>query len=199
MLKKLQDPHLAILSYPSTPHPWCGRSPAELCMGCNVRSTIPLTRAKLIPQWNYLCEFRQKNAQFKAKQKKQFDRQHRVVEQDDIPEGTSVWITSESNTIPGTVVSTGESPRSYVVETPTGEVQRNWVHLNAVPETNSEEPSVNKSFPPRVIMTRSRMGTSVHPPERLAWRGDVVWCNTVTLNSYLLLIIIICYCNYQLL
>ena len=137
-------------------------------MGHNVRSTIPLTRAKLIPQWNYLHEFRQKNAQFKAKQKKQFNRQHRVVEQDDFPDGTSVWITSESNTIPGTVVSSGESPRLYVVETPTGEVQRNRVHLNVVPETNSEEPSVQESFPPRVIMTRSGTGTSVHPPERLA-------------------------------
>ena len=168
MMKKSQDPHLALLSYRSTPHPWCGRSPAELCMGRNLRSTIPLTKAKLSPQWLYLPEFRQKNAEFKRKQKRQFDRRHRVREQDDLPDGTDVWITSESTPIRGTVVMSGENPRSYVVETPTGELVRNRQHLNVVPEASSEDTRNPESTQPKVIMTRSKTGTAVLPPERLA-------------------------------
>ena len=50
MLKKSSDPHITVLSYRATPHPWCGYSPAELCMGrricptvkCNVDSSVVL-------------------------------------------------------------------------------------------------------------------------------------------------------------
>ena len=169
MLKKSKDPYLAVLSYRATPHPWCGRNPAELCMGRNIRSTVPQTKSLLIPQWSYLPEFRKRNADFKEKQKVQFDRQHRVSEQDSIPDGLDVWITSESDTIPGTVVSAGEKPRSYIVETPTGQVQRNCCHLNVVPESSTEEQSsTSVSTPPKVIMTRSKTGAAVNPPDRLA-------------------------------
>ena len=33
LLKRADDPFLALLSYRSTPMPWCGKSPAELLMG----------------------------------------------------------------------------------------------------------------------------------------------------------------------
>jgi transposase InsO family protein len=33
LLEKSADPHMALLSYRTTPLPWCGRSPAELLMG----------------------------------------------------------------------------------------------------------------------------------------------------------------------
>ena len=122
------------------------------------------------PQWSYLPEFRRKrNAEFKQKQKVQFDRQHRVSEQDSIPDGSDVWITSESNTIPGTVVSAGENSRSYIVETPTGQVQRNRSHLHVVPESSAEEQSNTSALTPQnVIMTRSKTGATVNPPDRLA-------------------------------
>ena len=41
MLKRSQDPHIAVLSYRATPHPWCGYSPAELCMGRRIRTSVP--------------------------------------------------------------------------------------------------------------------------------------------------------------
>ena len=86
-----------------------------------------------------------------------------------IPDGLDVWITSESDTIPGTVVSAGEKPRSYIVETLTGQVQRNRCHLNVVPESSTEEQSsTSVSTPPKVIMTRLKTGAAVNPPDRLA-------------------------------
>ena len=36
LLKRADDPFLALLSYRSTPMPWCGKSPAELLMGRNI-------------------------------------------------------------------------------------------------------------------------------------------------------------------
>jgi transposase InsO family protein len=171
MLKKSKDLYIAVLSYRATPIPWCARSPAELRMGCKIRSRVTQMKSLLIPQWSYILEFRKRNTEFKQKQKAQFDHQHRVLEQDVNPDGTEVWITSESDTIPGTVVSAGENLRSYIVETPTGQVQRNRSHFNVAPESNNEtsdtQSSSNVSTPPRTIMTHSRIGTTVNPPDQL--------------------------------
>lgn len=73
MFKKSPDPHIAVLSYRTTPHPWCGYSPAELCIGRRILTAVPQSNAMLVPQWSYLKEFRVKNADFKRKQKEQFD------------------------------------------------------------------------------------------------------------------------------
>ena len=58
LLKKAEDPFIALLSYRSTPLPWGGRSPAELLMGMNIPSTLPQTTNSLILHWPYLTEFR---------------------------------------------------------------------------------------------------------------------------------------------
>ena len=49
LLKSAKDPYMALLSYHSTPLPWCKLSPAELLMGRCIRSNIPLFQEKLIP------------------------------------------------------------------------------------------------------------------------------------------------------
>ena len=177
MLKKSQDPHLAILSYRATPHPWCGLSPAELCMGRRIRTTVPQTMAMLKPQ---LVEFKRKNALFKAGQKKQFDRRHQVKELAPIPDDAEVWITSENQPIPGRVVSPCDAPRSYVVDTESGQLRRNRGQINVVPEPALSEPSESsqpsgssesdtpQSTPPRRIATCSATGTQIKPPDRLA-------------------------------
>ena len=41
ILKQSQDPFMGLLSYRSTPTPWCGLSPAELCMGRRIRTSVP--------------------------------------------------------------------------------------------------------------------------------------------------------------
>ena len=50
LLKKAEDPFLALLIYRSTPLSWCGLSPAELLMGRRVRANLPQTKQQLIPQ-----------------------------------------------------------------------------------------------------------------------------------------------------
>ena len=179
LLKRASDPYLALLNYRATPLPWCQRSPAELLMGRPLRTCIPQVKEQLVPKWPYLVEFRSLNQKFKLKQKRDFDKRHRAHSLEDIPEDTKVWITSEGDHVEGRVVSPANSPRSYVVDTPTGVLRRNRQHLNVAPERSedsepeSNEQSTGQSQPSRIV-TRSQTGTVVKPPERLySLRGEM--------------------------
>ncbi len=81
----------------------------------------------------YLESFKKQNKEFKEKQKRNFDKSHTVKSQPQIPVDTRVWITSEREKIPGRVVANAGTPRSYVVETSRGEIERNRKHLNVDP------------------------------------------------------------------
>ena len=78
----------------------------------------------------------------------------------------------------GRVVSPADRPRSYVLECPTGRVERNRSQLQVIPdaggieseqqdEVEHENENVVPSEPPSRIMTRSRMDTAILRPERL--------------------------------
>ncbi len=67
-----------------------------------------------------------------------YNKRHRVQDRSPLPITTQVWITSEDQPVEGRVVELADTPRSYVIETPTGQVQRNLHHLNTVPEHTSQ-------------------------------------------------------------
>ena len=166
LLKESKDPHLALLTYRSTPFPWCNLSPAELLMGRRLRANIPITSDQLTPQWTFLPQFRDNNRTFKDCQKRDYDRRHRAQTLNPIPEDSDVWITSDDQPISGRVISPASTPTSYVVETPTGSVRRNRQHLNILPD--GHQPNDQTKQPVREpIQTRSRTGTQIHPPDRL--------------------------------
>ena len=112
LLKHTTDPCMTLLSYRSTPLPWCNYSPAELLMGRKVKTDIPQTASQLTPQWHFLPDFKQKDKDFKEKQKKNYDRQHRVRPADTLPDNSSVWVRTGNNQTPGRVVSNAGTPRS---------------------------------------------------------------------------------------
>ena len=164
MLKKSTDPHLAVFSYRATPMPWyqCGWNPVELLMGRQIRTTVPQTKKVLTPNWSYLPQFKQVNAQFKRKRKEDFDRRHCAQEQPEIPDGSEVIITTDKEPTDDRVIEPTESPRSYLVKTPSGAVCRNRSHLNIIPNPTSES-DPETGTPLRRIVTRSQTGTSIYP------------------------------------
>ena len=128
----------------------------------------------LIPQWTYLTEFKSSDAVMREKQKVYFDKRHRTKELPSIPDDMSVWIESDNGPVSSHVVSTAQTPRSYIVETPNGQIQRNRIHLRVAPETSgasSDETSTrlssSRSIPSsNCVMTRSQTGTVIRPPSR---------------------------------
>ena len=80
LLKDCKDPHLVLLSYRTTPLPFCHYSPAQLLMGRRLCSAIPILPEALVPNWPDLKQFREIDDKYKQKLKKQFDRRHRVCE-----------------------------------------------------------------------------------------------------------------------
>ena len=75
-LQDSPDPYLALLSFRTTLILWCFFSPAELLMGRQLRTDIPTPKNQLIPQWSYLQEFRVRDNECKAKQRRDYNDKH---------------------------------------------------------------------------------------------------------------------------
>ena len=177
LLNQSTDPYMAMLSYRSTPLPWCGLSPAELLMGRRIRTDVPQISKHFVPEWPYLQSFADKDKEFKSQQKSNYDRRHRTKPLPQLPEDSPVWVRTNTNQVPGHITSTLRTPRSYLVSTPSGQVRRNQIHLAPRSPDTSVQPTTddNATTPQPTMMTCLRSGTSIRPPERLTyWRkGDV--------------------------
>ena len=109
MLKKAEDPYLALLSYRSTPLAQ-GFSPAQIMMGRRLRSNVPTIQSSLPPEAIPLEKLRDKDEHVRAKQKEDFDRRHRVKEMPTLPIGQAVYIPDRQEY--GRVVAQASSSRS---------------------------------------------------------------------------------------
>ena len=167
ILRQSDDIYKGLLVYRSTPMPWCSLSPAELTMGRKLRTSLPLTDEQLIPQWSYLPKFREVNDKFKKQQEQDYNKRHRAHEQPTLPDNSEVWVTSSSQPTQGRVITPAVTPRSYLVETPTGQIRRNQQHLNIIPDQSTQMtvPSNVPTARPR-IMTTSQTGTQIVAPKR---------------------------------
>lgn len=169
LLRLSEDPEMALLTYRSTPFPWCGLSPAELLMGRRLRSNIPLQTSQLVPTWNYLDKFKKDNRHFKEMQKEHFDRRHRTKELPELPTDQDVWVRT-GRPEPAKVIRPADTPRSYIVHTDTGqELRRNRQHLVEQPGQDQPQSRTMDQEQPRErepIQTRSKTGTRINPPER---------------------------------
>jgi len=172
LLSSSSDMHMALLSYRATPLPWCNLSPAELLMGRRLKTDIPQIKELLIPNWPHLTDFAEKDRQYKEKQKKHFDRCHGIRALLLLPNNSEVWVNTQRSQVSGQVVSPAATPRSYIIDVPTGCVRRNRAHIIPQPATsqnNDEPPSHNTTNRERIV-THSRSGVSVRPPDRLTYQ-----------------------------
>ena len=173
LLEHSPDPYMALLSYRATPMPWCGLSPSELLMGRRIRTDVPQLKKLLVPNWPHVKDFRSLDEKFKAEQKHNYDVRHRVRPLPTLPDNLPVWVDNQGTQVPGEIVQQASSLRSYLVETPTGQVRRNCSHIrvrseNTSDDSNGPNGTPDQPEPPRVIATRSRTGTAIRPPDRLS-------------------------------
>ena len=80
------------------------------------------------------------------------------------PNDLPVWVSTGDRQIPGRIAQPANTPRSYVVDTQSGQVRRNHRDLKVHTEDLKTNPE-----PPRAITTRSRSGTIIKPPNRLTY------------------------------
>ena len=172
LLEYSADAYKALLSYRTTPLPWCGLSPAELLMGRKIRTDVPQVNNSFVPNWRHLENFRTLDKKYKPAQKTNYDQRHRVRTLPILPADQPVWVDTRGQQTSGQVSRTAGTPRSYIVETPSGEFRRNRAHLHV--RTNSQPlteepreptPAATTSRP----VTRSQTDTAIHPPERLRY------------------------------
>ena len=166
ILENSTDQYMALLSYRSTPLPSCGLSPAELLMGRRIKTDVPQMKKLLIPDWPYLEEFRQIDSQNKQEQKRNYDRRHRVRSLPTLPNDLQVWADTPTGQEPGTIIQPSDTPRSYRVAVPSGEVRRTRTHLRPRSGNLTTETPTNT---PKVIETRSRTGTTLNRPNYLSY------------------------------
>ena len=101
-------------------------------MGRKLRTTVPVVPSSLDPQWSHFQDARKAQCENKQRQKKEFDKRHRVVDLRPLKPGEHVWVKDVNRR--GTVKThMTVPPRSYVVKTQHGDVRRNRRHLNPTP------------------------------------------------------------------
>ena len=68
----------------------------------------------ILPDWQFLSEFRKRDKEYKKKQKKNYDKHYRTRSLDPLSRDSTVWVRTGNTWIPGTVTTTVNTPRSYL-------------------------------------------------------------------------------------
>ena len=108
MLKKSVDPYGALLAYRTTSLE-CGYSPAQLLMGRQPRTSIPVMASTLQPRWDESKQLRDRQENIKTRQTVDYDRYHRAQPLSTLSAGDPVWVQDAK--IGGTVVGKAGTPR----------------------------------------------------------------------------------------
>lgn len=151
MMKKChiskEDPYIALLNIRNTPQEHTQYSPAQKLMGRNTNTLLPTHPKLLMPAIAVDCKEKHEDNQAKIAQKSFNNKEltplniHDSVRMQPIRPTEEVWK-------PATVVKQ-MSPRSYIVQTPTGkQFRRDRQHLRARKTLNSKEPTI----PPEVTL-----------------------------------------------
>ena len=158
LLKKADDPYLALLQYRSTPLQH-GASPAELLMSRKLRSRVPTLSSNLTPYQQDTDQFQKIDTQLRTQQKKNFDTRHRAKELPPMKEDQPVWAgPKNSEAVVMKPQSTPMSPRSVVIKTDRQGVQRrNRHHLRRrglkTPPAQPAHPQATSTLPDVVTPT----------------------------------------------
>lgn len=173
----------ALKAYRSTPVAATGYySPAQLMMGRNIRTAVPVLPQTLNPKWPSNKEVQRSDANLKSKSKFYFDRRHSASALPLLSPGNQVRIKTDKQKAwnqSGTVTSSDADRRSYLVSTPEGDYVRNRRHLQLLPGASPEpdnevisSESENSSQPQTPQLPQTPMKTPVKTPMKTLCASD---------------------------
>ncbi|CAC5397502.1 unnamed protein product [Mytilus coruscus] len=109
-----------------------GYSRAELLMGHKLRTLVPVAPKNLTPKLPNTRELSRKEDEYKFKQKQYYDRRHRARPFSNVKTNDRVWVKDQRKW--GIIKAESNEPRSYVIETDSGEIHRNRRDFSNLPE-----------------------------------------------------------------
>ena len=77
-----------------------------------------------------------------------------------------MWVDTQGVQVPGRIIRTADTPRSYMVEVPSGELRKNRAHIRPRTDLQSSAGTPRTEDAP----ARSQTGTAIHPPDRLQYQ-----------------------------
>ncbi|XP_065300428.1 uncharacterized protein [Dermacentor albipictus] len=179
LFRKAKDPYLTLLSYRDTPGV-DGFSPAQLLRGRQLRTRVPKQNSQLRPNWPPTKDIVAKDMAYKQKQADKYNRHHGARDLPPLQTRRRVWVRPDQ--VQATVLSPGQRPRSYVVETERGgTLQRNRRHLVSFgPSVSGEEPPPLQQVhcqelqPANIVESTVPLGQSVQQSSAVRDRSDGV-------------------------
>uniref|UniRef100_A0A1A7XP55 Gypsy retrotransposon integrase-like protein 1 n=1 Tax=Iconisemion striatum TaxID=60296 RepID=A0A1A7XP55_9TELE len=144
-----KDPHLALMSYRSTPTEPTRESPARLLMGREIRTTLPVLTECLKPLWPDLEVVKLQDAKAKRSYEKYYNRRYSTRPLPPLSTGDKVRVKLDEEktwTTTATVQHQETTPRSHVLKTEHGATpRRNRRHIRLVNQESSLLPEVDAS------------------------------------------------------
>ena len=133
-------------------------------MGCVIRTDAPQDLKTFTPEWSYLPMYQEKENRYREDQKQNYDRHHRTRSLPELPNDTSVWVSTPQGQIPGKSLYLHQSQLqghimlNYV---PSGQVRRNRSHLRIRATPSELEAAATDDRDCRITHTRSQTGTQI--------------------------------------
>uniref|UniRef100_A0A8C1MGR5 Gypsy retrotransposon integrase-like protein 1 n=1 Tax=Cyprinus carpio TaxID=7962 RepID=A0A8C1MGR5_CYPCA len=149
-----EDPFLALLAYRVTPIQATGYSPAQLMLGRQLRTPVPVLEKKLMPEWPDFSKVRETDNMAKANNKLYYDKRHGCRPLPELKPGDPVTVKTDNEkgwNKTATVVCKHTTPRSYIIRTENGDLRRNRKHLrflnpSSCHRDSDEEKSVDEEL-----------------------------------------------------
>lgn len=117
-----------------------GYSPTELLMGRKIRTTVLVIPSHINPNGADLGKVKIREQTYRLKQKQNYNKRHRAHDMPSLQPGVKDMQQR------GTVLSTAGTPRSYIVETSSGNLRRNRYHLSRTPVAPQLHSTVSDTF-----------------------------------------------------
>ena len=145
---KQEDPFLALMAYRATSIPATGKTPSEVIMGRQIRTTLPSITKVLEPKLTCHAAVKKADAETKKSYKESFDRRNGTRELPQLQPGD--WVRTKLDTekqwsTEAKVVNKDQSPRSYIIDSGGRMLRRNRRHLRRIPPPTSEYPQEEDS------------------------------------------------------